>query len=129
MPFTAALSEVHLALDQAERSVAATGQALVHGIAEQVHVAARDLHDSAHALALVLRGVDGGAPLGEAVRERLVRVTRDIALQREALLRRSAAVERSLQTLVPQRSQASTYAGALGRYASGAATSAVFRSY
>lgn len=129
MPFTAAQAEVNAALTQAERSVAATGQALVHGIAEQVHAATRALHDSAHALALVLRGVDGGAALGEAARERLVRVARDIAQQREALLRRSATVERSLQSLVPQRSQSSTYAGALGRYAGRSASSAGFRSF
>lgn len=129
MAFIAAQREVHEALDQAERSVAATGKALVQGIAEQVHAAARELHDSAHALALVLRGADGGAALGEAARERLVCVARDIARQREALLRRSAVVERSLQTLVPQRSQSSTYADAIGRYAGRAAPSTGFRSF
>lgn len=129
MPFAAAQAEVHDALDWAERSVAATGQALVHGIAEQVHAAARELHDSAQALALVLRGADGGAALGEAARQRLVRVAREIARQREALLRRSAVVERSLQTLVPQRSQSSTYATALGRYAGRAAPRSGFRTF
>ena len=129
MPFTAAQAEFDAALNLAERSVAATGQALVLGIAEQVHAATRELHDSAHALALVLRGVDGGAALGGAARERLVRVARDIAQQREALLRRSAVVERSLQSLVPQRGQSSTYAGALGRYAGRAASATAFGSY
>lgn len=129
MVFTAAHSEVQHALEQAEGSVAATGRALLQGVAEQVHAATRDLHDSAHALALVLRGVDGGAALAPALRERLVRVARDIAMQREALLRRSAAVERSLQTLVPRHSQASTYAGALGRYAGRSASGTGFRSF
>lgn len=121
MPLTAAESNIHAALDWAERSVAATGRALEQGLADQVHAAARELHDSAHALALALRAVDGGAALGQAARQRLVRVARAIARQREALLRRSAVVERSLQTLVPQRSQSSTYAAALGRYGGRAA--------
>jgi chemotaxis regulatin CheY-phosphate phosphatase CheZ len=128
MAFTAAQFEVHLALDQAERCVAATGKALLQGLPERVHAATRELHDSAHALALALRGVEGGAALAQAARERLIRVARDIAQQREALLRRSAAVERSLQTLVPQQNQSSTYSGALGRYAARAASGAVFRS-
>lgn len=123
MAFTSAQSGVLHALERAEHSVAATGQALIQGVAEQVHAAALELHDSTHALALALRGVDASSALGQAARERLVRVARDIARQREALLRRSAVVERSLQTLVPQRSQSSTYTGALGRYAGRAASS------
>lgn len=126
MPFTAAQSEVQNALDQAERSVAATGQALVLGEPEHVHAATRELHDSAHALALALRGVDRGASLRASLRDRLVSVARDIGLQREALLRRSAVVERSLQSLIPQ-TQSSTYSSALGRYAGHAASPAALR--
>jgi hypothetical protein len=129
MAFSAAQFEVHQALEQAERCVAATGQALLQGVPEQVHAATRELHDSAHALALALRGVDGGAALARAARERLVCVARDIAQQREALLRRSAAVERSLKTLVPQQNQSGTYAGALSRYAGRAVSRAVFRTF
>ncbi len=129
MPLITLHPDIHQALGQAERSVAATGQALVQGIPEQVHAATRDLHDSAHALALVLRGVDGISTVAEPVRDRLVRVARDIAMQREALLRRSAAVEQSLQSLVPQ-SQAATYSGALSRYArAGAGKTGAFRSF
>lgn len=104
---------VHHALDQAERGVAATGQALLQGDPEQVHLATRALHDSAHALALVLRTFDNSAG---AVRDRLMRVARDVAMQREALLRRSAAVDRCVQSLLPQVQQ-KTYADELGRYA------------
>lgn len=128
MPFIQALADVHDALDQAERSVAATGAALLLGMPETVHAATRELHDSAHALALALRGVDSGASLREAAHERLVRVARDIAMQRQALLRRSAAVERSLQSLVPQ-AQPPTYAGALGRYAGRGMSTAAFRPF
>ena len=128
MAFIPAQLEVHQALDQAERSVAATGQALLMGEPEQVHSATRELHDSAHALALVLRGVDGGAELVGAVRERLARVARDIVMQRQALLRRSAAVDRSVQSLLPQV-EPSTYTGALGRYASRTLSGSVFRSF
>lgn len=128
MPFITAQTEVHFALDQAERSVAATGQALVQGLPDKVQTATHELHDSAHALALVLRGVDGGAALTGALRSRLVRVAQDIAMQREALLRRSAMVELSLQSLMPQ-TQSSTYAGALGRYAGRAASTAGFRTF
>ncbi len=129
MAFIAAQSEIHHALAQAERSVAETGQALLQGLPEQVQLAARDLHDSAHALALALRGIDGGAALAQVVRDRLVRVARDIAMQREALLRRSAMVERSLQSLVPQQGKASTYSGALGRYGGPAAAAGAFRRF
>jgi len=128
MPFIQAQSEVHSALEQAERCVAATGQALLQGLPERVQSTTQELHDSAHALALVLRGVDGGAALASAVRERLIRVARDMAMQREALLRRSAAVERSLGSLMPQP-QAATYAGALGRYAGRSTASPAFRTF
>jgi len=128
MPFACDQPEVQDALAQAERSVQATSQALLQGLPDLVHAATRELHDSAHALALVLRGVDGGAALAGSMRERLVRVAQDIGMQREALLRRSAVVERSLRSLVPQ-TQTSTYAGALGRYARGAGRSASFRTF
>jgi hypothetical protein len=129
MPLITANPEILEALAQAERSVAATGQALILGVPDQVHAATRDLHDSAHALALVLRGVDGLSGMAEALRERLVRVARDIAMQREALLRRTAVVQQSLHSLVPQ-TRSDTYAGALSRYArGGAGKSAPFRSF
>ena len=128
MPFTAVQLEVQNALAQAERSVAATGQALLLGEPQRVHAATHELHDCAHALALALRGVGRGATLAASLRERLVRVAQTIAMQREALLRRSASVERSLQSLIPQ-TQSSTYSGALGRYAGRAASGAAFRSF
>ncbi|MCP5282629.1 MAG: hypothetical protein H6930_13710 [Rhodoferax sp.] len=129
MPLFAANPEIQEALTQAERSVAATGQALIQGVPEQVHAATRDLHDSAHALALVLRDIDGVSSMAAAVHERLVLVARDIAMQREALLRRSAAVQQSLHSLVPQ-TRSDTYSGALSRYARGGPGKAgAFRSF
>lgn len=129
MPLISLHHDIQQALAQAERSVAASGQALVQGVPEQVHSATRDLHDSAHALALVLRGIDGVSGMAEALRERLVRVARDLAMQREALLRRSAAVEQSLHSLVPQ-TRSNTYSGALARYARGSTgKAAMFRSF
>jgi len=129
MPLIHLHADIQNALSEAERSVAATGQALIQGAPEQVHAATRELHDSAHALALVLRGVDGVSGLAEAVRERLMRVARDIAMQREALLRRSAVVEQSLHSLVPQ-TRSDTYSGAVARYARGGSGKAsAFRSF
>ncbi len=129
MPLISLHPDIQEALSQAERSVAATGQALVQGIPEQVHAATRDLHDSAHALALVLRGVDAFSAMAEPVRIRLVHVARDLSMQREALLRRSAVVQQSLQSLVPQ-TRAETYSGALSRYArGGAGKTPAFRSF
>lgn len=129
MPLYTANPEILEALAQAERSVAATGRALIEGVPDKVHAATRDLHDSAHALALVLRGVNGMSEMAGVLRERLVRVARDIAMQREALLRRSAAVQKSLHSLVPQ-TRSDTYSGALSRYARGSAgKSAAFRSF
>lgn len=127
MPLITLHPDIEEALSQAERSVAATGKALVQGFPELVHAATRDLHDSAHALALALRGVDGLSTMAAPVRDRLVNVARDIAMQREALLRRSAAVEQSLHSLVPQ-TRADTYSGALSRYAGGG-RAAGFRSF
>lgn len=128
MPLITHAPEMALALEQAERSVAASGRALVAGDPQQLHAAALELQDSAHALALVLRGVDGASALGGAdTRQRLVRVARDLALQREALLRRSAVVEQSLHSLVPQ-TRAPTYGAALARYARGAGKLATFGS-
>lgn len=141
MALIQAQSEMHSALDQAERSVAATGRALLTGDADQVRSATRDLHDSAHALARVLRGVDSQSALdahepsrgawpsqhrGRSVHDRLVQVARDISMQREALLRRSAVVDRAVQSLLPQL-QPSTYTGALGRYAGRALPGSAFR--
>lgn len=128
MSFTSYQANLQLALAQAERSADAVGQALVQGVAQQLQSATRELHDSAHALALVLRGIDAAPALAAAVRERLVRVAQDIAMQREALLRRSAVVELSLRSLVPQ-SQPATYAGALGRYGGAAGKGAAFRTF
>ena len=129
MPLITLHPEILAALSQAERSVAATGQALVQGIPERVQAATQDLHDSAHALALVLRGVDHLSTMAEPVRDRLVCVARDIAMQREALLRRSAAVTQSLHSLVPQ-TRADTYSGALSRFArAGAGKMSAFRSF
>lgn len=129
MPFITLHPHIEEALSQAEHSVAATGQALVQGIPETVHAATQDLHDSAHALALVLRGVDGAFTMAAPVRERLVNVARDIAMQREALMRRSAAVEQSLHSLVPQ-TRADTYSGALSRYArAGSGKTGAFRPF
>ena len=130
MPFTPIQSEIQDALDQAERGVAATGQALLLGDPQRVQAATLELHDSAHALALALRGVEGGATLAASLRDRLVNVARDIGVQREALLRRSAVVDRSLQSLVPQTPiQTSTYSSALGRYAGRAASASTFRTF
>ena len=129
MPLITLHPEIQQALGQAERSVASTGEALVQGIPDLVHAATRDLHDSAHALALVLRGVDGLSTMAEPVRDRLIKVARDIAMQREALLRRSAMVEQSVQSLVPQ-TRTDTYSGALSRYArAGAGKTGSFRSF
>ena len=127
MPLITLHPDIEEALGQAERSVTATGQALVQGFPERLHAATRDLHDNAHALALALRGVDGLSTMANPVRDRLVNVARDIAMQREALLRRSAAVEQSLHSLVPQ-TRADTYSSALSRYAGGGRT-AGFRSF
>lgn len=128
MSFIAAQQDVQDALDQAERCVAASGAALIQGDPEQVHNATRELHDGAHALALVLRGVDGGAAMADGVRNRLMQVARDIGQQREALLRRSAVVDQSLQSLVPQTRQF-TYAGALGRQAGRSISRTGFRTF
>ena len=124
MSFIKAEAEVHAALDQAERCVAATGAALLKGLPEQVQSATQELHDSAHALTLALRTSDNAA----AVRDRLIRVARDVAMQREALLRRSAAVDRSVHSLLPQVQQ-TTYAGDLGRYAARSLPRSAFGSF
>ncbi len=109
----AALSQ---SLTQAEKCVSVVSQALIQGQADMVESATRELHDSVHALALVLRPLAPLSMLAPQTRDRLDAVAQAIAMQREALLRRSAAIDRSVLSLVPQ-TRTNTYAQALGRYA------------
>lgn len=127
MAFIRARAELHAALEQAERCVRVTGGALLAGDAERLRLATQDLHDSAHALALALRGLGGATEPLDGVRERLGQVARDIAQQRAALLRRAALVDRSLQSLLPQARPSGTYVDALERYAPTGVRAAVFR--
>ena len=120
-------TDVPALLALAERSAAAVAQALLSGSPDQVEAATRELQAAATDLSLALRGlVVGKTAHGRALQQRVRAVAQNIAIQREACLRRSAAVERSLHSIVPA-TRAATYAGAVSPYGRSGPSAGAFR--
>ncbi len=103
--------DIQSALSLAEFCARAVSQALLDGDPAAVEAASRDLHRSSLSLAGALQPRQGKLTQAPEVRERLATVVQNMAMHREALLRRSAMVERSLHSIVPA-TRKSTYGGA-----------------
>ena len=122
LPPAAALTPTSAALLEAENCVGAVSQALLTGDPDGLESASRSLHDAALALSAMLQGQRGRAPTDAAFKKRLGQVLLNLGMQREALLRRSAMVERSLNSIVPA-TRASTYGGTYAGATAGSARS------
>ena len=127
MNHTSARTDVPALLALAERSATTVAQALLSGLPDQVETATRELQSAATDLSVALRGlVVGKTAHGRALQQRVRAVGQNIAIQREACLRRCAAVERSLNSIVPATRPA-TYAGAISPYGRSGPTVGAFR--
>ena len=127
MQQTTTRADVPALLALAERSAGAVAQALLGGAPDQVEAATRELQSAATDLSIALRGlVVGRTVQGRALQQRVRAVALQIAIQREACLRQCAAVERSLNSIVPA-TRATTYAGAASPYGRGGPSGGAYR--
>ena len=122
LPPAVALSPTSAALLEAENCVSAVSQALLAGDPNSLEAASRGLHQAALALSAMLQSQRNKPPMDSAFKKRLGQVLVSLRMQREALLRRSAMVERSLNSIVPA-TRASTYGGAYTGTIAGSARS------
>ena len=106
---------VHAALTLAEECAGLVSQALLKGEPAAIESAAHGLHRASLSLSGLLQGHPAITVVDRDFRSRLGKVAQHMAMQREALLRRSAVVERSLHSLVPA-TRVTTYAGGATPY-------------
>lgn len=121
-----ASSDIQATLALTELCAGAVSKALLNAEPDVIESAARDLHRVSLSLAGLLQSRHGTAAQAADFKQRLGQVLRDMALQREALLRRSAMVERSLHSIVPA-ARATTYAGGATPYGRNARQSGAFK--
>ncbi len=110
----------------AENCASAVSKALLAGDPAQIEATSRELQQAAIALAGLFQGPRSQRVTDPAFRQRLGRVLASLGMQREALLRRSAVVERSLHSIVPA-TRADTYAGSARSYGHNAKQSGAFK--
>ena len=115
MPQPNTETPVQEALSAAEHCANLVAQALLQGEPSAIESAAHDLHQASLSLSGLLRSRQMNTSLDRGFRQRLGKVAQNMAMQREALLRRAVVVERSLHSLVPA-TRASTYAGGATPY-------------
>lgn len=125
-PQAAASHDAQSALALAESCASAVSKAMLVGDPPAIEAASRDLRQASLALAEVLQNPRGKGASVPDFKQRLGQVLTNLAMQREALLRRSAVVERSLHSIVPA-TRASTYAGSARSYGHNAKQSGAFK--
>ena len=126
VPPAAALNDALASLVAAENCAHALSQALLAGDPARIEATSRELQQTALALSGLLQGARGKRANDPAFRQRLGRVLASLGMQREALLRRSAVVERSLHSIVPA-TRSSTYAGSARSYGHNARQTGAFK--
>ena len=100
-------------LAAAERCSQVLAAALLDGQPDRVAASAVDMQHATTALSGALQGAQrGGGKVGQALQQRLRRLGQELVLQREACLRRSAFVDRSLNSIIPA-SRSMTYCGSV----------------
>jgi hypothetical protein len=122
----AASNDALASLVAAENCASAVSKALLAGDPAHIEATSRELQQAAIALAGLFQGPRSQRVTDPAFRQRLGRVLASLGMQREALLRRSAVVERSLHSIVPA-TRASTYAGSARSYGHNAKQSGAFK--
>ena len=126
LPPAAASNDALASLVAAENCASAVSKALLAGDPAHIEVTSRELQQAALALSDMLQGPRGKRANDQDFRRRLGRVLASLGMQREALLRRSAVIERSLHSIVPA-TRASTYAGSARSYGHNARQSGAFK--
>jgi predicted Abi (CAAX) family protease len=111
----------------AEHSTQILAAALLAGQPDGVAAAAQGMQQSAQALSAALQGLQRrGSQVDPGLQHRLRRLGHDLAMQREACLRRAAVVDRAVVSLIPS-ARSSTYAGVTGPYGQQARRSGAFK--
>lgn len=113
-------------LTLAEKRSKALSAALLAGEPDQVAVAASDVQQVAQVLSDQMQQAQQRASLDGNSALRLRRLGQDLVQQREACLRHSAVVDRSLSSLLPS-SRTSTYGGGSTPYGQQARRSGAFK--
>ena len=126
VPPAAASNDALASLVAAENCADAVSQALLAGDPAHIETTSRELQQAALALSGLLQGARGKRAMDTAFRQRLGHVLASLGMQREALLRRSAVVERSLHSIVPA-TRPSIYAGSARSYGHNARQSGAFK--
>ncbi len=126
LPTAAASNDALASLVAAEHCASAVSKALLAGDPAAIEATSRALQQAALALSGLLQGPRGKRATDPDFRRRLGGVLASLGMQREALLRRSAVVERSLHSIVPA-TRASTYAGSTRSYGYNAKQSGAFK--
>ena len=119
-------TQVETALQAAELSQQAVAKALLAGQPDLLEAAAAELQRAASALSDAVLQANGAIHLHAPLRLRVVTVARSLAMYREACLRRTAVVARSLQSILPGAPGAPTYGNSTGPYGSTTRQSGAF---
>jgi hypothetical protein len=113
-------------LAAAERCSQVLAAALLDGQPDRVAAAAVQMQHATTALSGALQLAQRGGNVDRALQQRLHRLGQDFALQREGCLRRSAFVDRALNSIIPS-SRNTTYSGtAISPYGKQARSSGAF---
>jgi len=126
MPPPSAAPRIQDLLSLAETRSRAVSQALLTGEPDQLAVHSADLQQVVQVLSNSLQQAQVRAGLDSRARQRLRRLGQDLVQQREACLRRSAVVDRALQSLMPA-SQSATYGGGATPYGQQARRTGAFK--
>lgn len=107
-------AEIEMPLSLIELQCEAVAAAVVSGEPQALETASQAFKQAAVEFADLMQQVGGGQQAGPELRARLKKLAVQLNSQRENLLRRTALVEQSLQTLLPS-SRKTTY-GPAGMY-------------
>ena len=102
-------AEIEKPLALIELQCQAVAAAVASGDPVDLEAASQALRDAAVDFSSLMGQLGGAAQAGPQLRARLKKLATNLGVQREALLRRSAVIERGLNALVPS-TQKSTYA-------------------
>lgn len=113
-------------LTAAEKQMQSLGDALLEGLPDRVASASSDLQQAVLALAGMVQSAQRSGALDSRFHLRLQRLGQSLAMQREACLRRSAVVDRSLASIIPS-SRTTTYGGGATPYGQQARRTGAFK--
>lgn len=119
-------SQVEKALVQVELQFDMVATALISGEPAALESASAGLRQLAIDFSGLLQGLTPAELAGENLKLRLKRLAEGMSMQRESLIRRTVAVERTLDVIMPAARNA-TYTQSAGPYGSSARQSGAFK--